>query len=62
MPTSWKICRSWVEFKNFRKEKLTAFHIDRVQQRVQELIIEDAIAQYFNNVIKEMAEAFRAQE
>ena len=40
LPTKYKICRTWQEFKKFRAEVLCKFWMDKAEKRGRELIAE----------------------
>ena len=38
MPTKYKICRTWQEFKKFRAEVLSEFFVDKLEKRGREIM------------------------
>ena len=40
LPTKYRICRSWQEFKKFRAEVLRKFLLDKVEKRGREIMAE----------------------
>ena len=44
LPTKYKICRTWQEFKKFRAEVLSKFLVDKAEKRASELMAELGLA------------------
>ena len=40
LPTKYKICRSWQEFKKFRAEVLSEFLVNKLEKRDREIMVQ----------------------